>query len=1181
MRTTIEQLLRERILILDGAMGTAIQKHGLSESDYRGTEFIKHPVNLKGNNEMLNLTCPEVITSVHEEYISAGADIIETNTFSANAVSQEEYQMAHLAYRLAFEGARLAKSAAKASERQVFVAGSIGPTSKTLSLSPDVQRPEYRAVSFDLLSKAYENQVRGLLDGDVDLLLVETVFDALNAKSALYAISKIQEERGTNVPVMLSATLNDKSGRLLTGQSLEALYHAVSHYPLLSFGLNCSFGATDLFPFMQQLSKTVSCYLSLYPNAGLPNEMGGYDETPNITARYMKAIADKQLLNIAGGCCGTTPAHIKAIREILTGVPARPLPAKNKTKKYLVVSGLEPLTLDKEQRNFLNVGERTNVAGSAKFARLIREKKYEDALSIAREQVENGAAVIDINMDDAMLNSSEEMETFIRYLNNDADVAKVPLMIDSSHWQTLLVGLKNAQGKSIVNSISLKEGEIAFIEKAKEIHRLGAAVIVMAFDEKGQADTYERKIEICKRAYDLLTGKAGYLPHDIIFDVNVLAIGTGMEEHRTYALNFIRAVSWIKQHLPDCLTSGGISNLSFAFRGNNTVREAMHSVFLFHAIKAGLDMGIVNPALLQVYDDIAPKLLETVENVVLNKTEDATEKLLSLSETLRGDSTSTIHEKHEEWRAGTLEERLTYALLKGIGDYLAADLEEALATYSTPVDIIEQPLMKGMDKVGTLFGEGKMFLPQVIKSAKIMKTAVSILQPAIEKNNPSSRQTRNPKVVLATVKGDVHDIGKNIVSIVLSCNNIDVIDLGVMVDNRTIIDEAVKHQADMIGVSGLITPSLGEMEDLCTLLYNERRHIPLAVGGATTSAIHTAVKLAPKFGTGVLHARDASRAAVAIKQLLQNPAESMATIENEQKKLRENYLQKSVPLLSLAEARSKAPQFSPESYLQPEDFGEHNLSVKNLNINDLLPIINWSPFFAFWGFKEKYPDLLYTNEEADKLFNTALAELSSMSIHRDIDISAVVRFFNAQSEGDTIILDGQHRFPMLRQQLQGMPCLCLSDYVVPSRTGKFSTVGLFVFSVHDLLLSKDKHDMRTLLRGSLCARLAETFAGWLQEKISEGLHLIRPAMGYSACPDHSLKRDICNLLDAENKIGVTLTESCAMIPDTSICGMFIAHPEATYFNINTIGKDQFTDYCQRRNLSESEGRKWIGNKIRE
>ena len=893
LKRDVLQRLKEKIFILDGAMGTMLQRENLSPEDFKGGA---------GNNDILNIPRPDIIEKIHREDIEAGADIIETNTFSSNSISQQEYGCADLVYEMARKGAEIARKAAAGTS--VLVAGSMGPTIKMLSFSPDVNRPEYRPVDFDTMAQAYKEQVRGLVDGGADLLLVETVYDGLNAKAALYAIEQVKMEKGCEIPVMVSATINDRSGRLLSGQRVDALYTALSHYDIISFGLNCSFGAAELLPFMEQLAneafggKGIPCALSMYPNAGLPNELGQYDETPEFTAKCVKEVAQKALLNIAGGCCGTTPDHIRAIKEALDGVAPRRVPDKGECEAEcggsgddLWVSGLETLLINKDKNNFINVGERTNVAGSAKFAKLIRAKEYAQAADIARKQIEDGATIIDINMDDAMLDSAHEMATFIRYISNDPDIAKVPFMIDSSDWNTILAGLKNSTGKCVVNSLSLKEGEEEFVRKAKEIYLLGAAVIVMAFDEQGQAVTYERKIEICSRAYKILTEQVGFAPQDIIFDVNILTVATGLEEHDAYAVDYIKAVEWIKKNLPGCKTSGGVSNLSFAFRGNNKVREAMHSVFLYHAIKAGLDMAIVNPSMLQVYDEIEPQLLKRVEAVVLNDIEllgderenytSHVEALIELAESIKQEELvlKALKEKGEalpeaakgeDWRNKELGERLQYALVKGITSYMEEDISQALQRYQNPVEIIEGPLMEGMDRVGALFGEGKMFLPQVVKSAKAMKVAVSILEPEIEKFNiQSSGGTKSGKVILATAKGDVHDIGKNIVGIVLSCNNFEVIDLGVMVDNRTIINETIKHKADIICISGLITPSLEQMENLCRELELHKEEIeesvghavPLNVGGATTSSVHTAVKLAPLYSHCVVHGGDASRTA--------------------------------------------------------------------------------------------------------------------------------------------------------------------------------------------------------------------------------------------------------------------------------------------------------------------------------
>ena len=1138
--------LQDRIYILDGATGTALQQFGLTEADFRGEEFAHHPIPLKGNNDVLNITRPDVIRQVHQNYIDAGADIIETNTFNANTISQTEYGCVEWVSRLNLEGARLAKETASAcKERKIYVAGSIGPTDKSLTLAPDPDQPTYRIVNFDTLANAYASQAAALIEGGVDLLLVETIYDGLNAKAALYAIAKVQEEKGTNLPVMLSATVNDKSGRTLTGQSLEALFTSLAHYPILSFGLNCSFGAKELHHFLQELAPRIPCHISIYPNAGLPNEMGEYDESPEFTALCLQNMAKEGLINIAGGCCGTTPEHIRAIANALKNIPPRKVPTPT---HQLKVSGLDTIVVDKELNNFINIGERTNVAGSAKFARLIREKNYTEAATIARKQIQAGASIIDINMDDAMLDGTVEMERFVRIISNEPDIAKAAFMIDSSKWETILAGLKNTQGKCIVNSISLKEGEHDFLYKAKEIQRLGAAVVVMAFDEEGQATTFQRKIDICQRAYDLLTTQAGFTPENIIFDVNILAIGTGIEEHNNYAVDYIEAVRWIKQNLKGCRTSGGVSNLSFSFRGNNTVREAMHSVFLYHAIRAGLDMAIVNPAMLQVYDEIEPVLLKAVEDVVLNRTPEATETLISLAEKYKETKGEVKTTHQEEWRLRSLEERLGHALIKGITDYLTDDLQEALTQYSSPVEIIEGPLMKGMERVGQFFGEGKMFLPQVVKSAKVMKEAVQILQPEIERHNASGQNvTRRPRVVIATVKGDVHDIGKNIVNIVLTCNNLEVIDLGVMVDNQSIVKAAKEHEADIIGVSGLITPSLAEMENLCELLQREQLQVPLIVGGATTSTVHTAVKLAPKYNYCVVSGGDASRTVGIIKRLLNDRENYIREIKTEQENIRTLYYQHQQKQISLEEARRRAPRYD-WNHVEPTTFGEHNLLVKRLNLEDLVERIDWTPFFHFWGFKGKYPEIIYTNDEADRTYQAALDMLGKVIAGNEFDVSIIVRFFDAYSENEDIVLDGQSRFTMPRQRADLEECLSLADFVIPKEKG-IGSVGLFCLKVQDDHQCNDCRDFEHLLRESLCARLAEACAEWMQEQVNEGTHVIRPAFGYPTCPDHAMKKLAFDILDAPAQIGVRLTEGYSIYPSTSLCGMLISHPKAKYFSV--------------------------------
>ncbi|MDR0729839.1 MAG: methionine synthase [Prevotellaceae bacterium] len=1157
--------LTKRILILDGATGTALQKFNLSEEAFRGRMFTAHEALLKGNNDILTLTCPEVIRQVHDEYIAAGADIIETNTFSSNAVSQAEYRCSKWVAELNRESVRIAKDAARAcTDRKVFVAGSIGPTSKSLTLAPDAGHPERRAIDFDTMAVAYAEQVDALITAGVDLLLVETIFDTLNAKAALYAIARVQAQRATSVPVMVSVTVNDRQGRILTGQSLEAVYTSLRHYPLLSFGLNCSFGATDLERLIKELSAAIPEYISIYPNAGLPNEMGDYDEDPPYTAGCLRRMADQGLINIAGGCCGTTPAHIAAIARALRGCLPRRCP---NIRFPLIVSGLETITVDVERRNFINIGERTNVAGSAKFARLIREKQYADAAEIARRQVDDGASIIDINMDDAMLDGTAEMETFVRLISNEPDIAKAALMIDSSKWETIIAGLKNAPGKCIVNSISLKEGEAEFLKKAKELRSLGAAVVVMAFDEQGQAVDYVRKINIARRAFQLLTTRADFAPEDIIFDVNVLTVATGIEEHNHYGVDFIEAVRWIKQNLPGCRTSAGVSNLSFAFRGNNPVREAMHSAFLYHAIRAGLDMAIVNPSLLQVYDSIAPELLQAVEDVILNRRPDATDILLALAEKYRAGKTEVKHTATDQWREGTVDERLIHALVKGVTGFLADDLREALTVYPAPVDIIEKPLMAGMERVGQFFSEGKMFLPQIVKSAKVMKEAVQLLQPEIERynSNHDNRQVQRPKIVTATVKGDVHDIGKNIVNIVLSCNNLEVIDLGVMVDNRTILQAVKEHQSDFVAVSGLITPSLAEMEGLCRLLQEAQCGIPLLVGGATTSSVHTAVKLAPLYDYCVIHGGDASHTAGLVQRLLKDRDATIADIKAKQKAIRRLYSGRKQTLVPLPEARRRAPHLP-----APPDtgFGQTDLFEPDVDLRLLTSYIDWAPFFHFWNFKGTLETIRH-NAEAGKLFKEAGILLDNIISRREFHASAIVRFFDACTDHDTILIAGGRPLAMLRQQSENSEYLCLSDFLPPKGTG-MARIGLFTLVVCDTAATIVKDDMEKLLRESLCARLTEACAVWLQEQIFGNRHGIRPAFGYPACPDHALKKDVFDMLQAEDKLDIALTDSYAIIPTTSICGLFMVHPDARYFSVGHIDRDQIEDYCERRGIREEE-----------
>ena len=1179
-----------KILVLDGAMGTMIQKYGLTEKDYHNGPFLECNKELKGNNECLNLTCPDIIKAIHKEYIDAGADIIETNTFSANVISQAEYGCEAFAGVMAYEGARLAREAADSCGRRVLVAGSMGPTSKSLSLSPDIADPSFRPYSFDDMRSAYLQQAKELLRGGADLLLIETCFDALNVKAALSAIQECNDERGEVVPVMISVSVGDRSGRTLTGQTLEAFYTSVMHYPILSFGLNCSLGAAELQPLVEEINSWCRCGISCYPNAGLPNEMGGYDQKPEDMATQVKAMASKGLVNIVGGCCGTTPAHIKAIAEAVAGLPAHKLPEQ--AASPLKVSGLEAVSVDLKRNNFTNVGERTNVAGSRKFARLIAEGKYDEALQIAAKQIEDGASVIDINMDDAMLDSTKEMERFVCYISNDPAVAKAALMIDSSHWETILAGLKNAQGKCIVNSISLKEGDEAFIEKAKVIKSFGAAVVVMAFDEEGQATTYKRKIEICERAYRLLTEKAGMAPEDIIFDVNILSIGTGIEEHAKYAIDFIEAVRWIKENLPGALTSGGVSNLSFSFRGNNAVREAMHSAFLYHAIQAGMDMAIVNPSMLQVYDEIEPELLKCVEDVIFNRDSEATERLIEkagrMKEEAAGQAVSggalpdTGHPRpdtcHPRPDRGSLEARLKNALIKGKSEGLEADLKEALEKFGTALKVIEGPLMQGMEAVGALFGEGKMFLPQVVKSAKIMKDAVSILEPYMDDKESASDR---PVVVIATVKGDVHDIGKNITGIVLTCNGFDVRDLGVMVDKETILDEAEKVGADIIAVSGLITPSLYQMEEICREMTARGMSIPLMVGGATTSALHTAVKLAPLYGH-VFHGPDASAAAVMAKKYMMDKTAFEKEQHEEQAKIQGLYQSKQAKETKV-EWKIKTDGFAAETYSEslPE-----SISYMEIPVAEILPYFDWKMLHAIWGVR--YGSPVPEVAELMQLRRDAEAELDLAAFK----IRLAVQFYNASSDKDDIVIrtsEGERRLPMMRQESGDM--LSLSDFVIPSGSGKTSPFGVFGISVK----ANDAHEegcccpacsnkYEDLVGRTVRLTVAEAASCWLdarlKEQMKEGAKLIKPAAGYASCPDHSLKRDIFELLPEGAKLEIKLTESYAMQPESCISGMIFMHPDAKYPDIRRISQKQYDDYSSRRGMDEQTARRFLSHLLK-
>lgn len=1200
----IRKELESRVLVLDGAMGTMIQKHRLSEDDFRGTIFTDFQFDLKGDNDLLSVTKPGIIRDIHVEFLEAGADIIETNTFNATRISQADYHLEEWVYEMNLQSARLAvevasEFTAKNPAKPRFVAGAIGPMNKTLSLSPDVNDPGFRAVSFDEVKAAYREQVKGLLDGDVDLLLVETIFDTLNAKAALFAIEEELDERGMHLPVMVSGTITDASGRTLSGQTVEAFLTSVSHIDLLSIGLNCSLGAKEMRPYLEELSKKAPFYISAYPNAGLPNQFGEYDETPDEMAHQVGDFLDNKFVNIIGGCCGTTPDHIRELSH--KAEHAQPH-HRHKKDKHTKLSGLEPVTLTPESI-FMNIGERCNVAGSRKFARLIREEKYEEALAIARNQVDEGAQVIDVNFDDAMLDAKKEMVTFLNLLMAEPDIARLPIMIDSSKWEVIEEGLKCLQGKAIVNSISMKEGEAVFRRQAERLKRYGAAVVVMAFDEKGQADSFDRRIEICQRAYNILVNEINFPPQDIIFDTNVLTIGTGIEEHNNYAVDFIESVRWIKQHLKHAKTSGGISNVSFSFRGNDQVREAIHSVFLFHAIRAGLDMGIVNPGMLQIYDEIPKDFLEKVENLVLNKRPEATEELLEFAQTLKEQDAKEV--RKDEWRDLPVEKRLEHALVKGLPDFIEIDLAEALPNYEPVLNIIEGPLMDGMNIVGDLFGAGKMFLPQVIKSARVMKKAVAYLLPYIEADKDKFDTTDNRKTVLmATVKGDVHDIGKNIVGVVLGCNNYRVIDLGVMVPTDRILDTAIQEKVDVIGLSGLITPSLEIMSDVASEMERRNMNLPLLIGGATTSKIHTAVKIATQYHNPVVHVKDASRAVSVVSNLLSGNQEFLNELRSDYQQVRDLHGQKKAKkYLPIAEARENKLKID---WANTPIYKPNFLGVKQLidyPIEELRKYIDWTFFFFVWELKGKFPDILndeLQGEEARKLYADANRMLDRMEAEKMVQANAVFGIWPANADGDDIVLYKDEtrqkevgRFYHLRQQeakKPGSPNYCLSDFIAPIESGRtdyfgaFATTGGVGIEKWMKQFRDDHDDYNAILLEALADRLSEAFAellhlqvrkdywGYVPEEnltLEEMFHVdyqgIRPALGYPACPEHHEKGNLFKMLGAE-EIGMSLTEHFAMYPTASVSGEFFVHPEAKYFSLEKVGKDQIEDYARRKGV---------------
>jgi len=1237
----LKKLFQQRIVLLDGAMGTAIQQFKLDESAFRGERFRDWDGKpLKGNNELLQLTRPEVIEDIHRRYLLAGSDIIETNTFGATTIGQHDFffrgepegrkdqaffdqvindpELRQLAADLNAAAVKLARKAADQVANDTgqarFVAGAIGPMPVTSSISPDVNDPGFRAVNFSQLVQAYSDQIEVLVAEGVDLLLVETIFDTLNAKAALFAIAEMRKRTGKDLPIMISGTITDRSGRTLTGQTVEAFWNSVSHANPLTVGLNCALGPQEMKPFVEELVNVAPVPTCFYPNAGLPDPLlpTGFPETPESLAPQLKEWAEAGYLNVVGGCCGTTPEHIRAIAEAVRDCPPRQ-PAEK--EPLLRLSGIEAFTLT-EQTNFVNVGERTNVTGSPRFAKLIKAGDFDTAINIARQQVENGAQIIDINMDEGMLDSVEAMVRFLNLIAAEPDIARVPVMIDSSKWEVIEAGLQCTQGKGVVNSISLKEGETPFLDHARRIRQYGAAIVVMAFDEQGQADNFERRREICQRSYDLLTQKAGFPPEDIIFDPNVLTVGTGLEEHVNYAVDFINATRWIKENLPYAKVSGGISNISFSFRGNNAVREAMHSAFLYHAVKAGLDMGIVNAGMLAVYDDIEPELRERVEDVLLNRRSDATERLIELADEIKARNEKAdpaAAQAQAEWRSWPVEKRLEHALVKGITDYIDEDTEEARQKLGKPLLVIEGPLMDGMNVVGDLFGSGKMFLPQVVKSARVMKKAVAYLEPFMEAEKQEGDTAG--KVLLATVKGDVHDIGKNIVGVVLACNSYEVIDLGVMVPCDQILAKAREENVDIIGLSGLITPSLDEMIHNAREMQKQGFTIPLLIGGATTSKAHTAVKIDQHYDQPVVHVLDASRAVPVVSSLLsadQKPA-FVANLKEEYDRARAAHSGRKVDLVKLQQARANALQLDWEHYdiPQPEFTGLRTLSSEreDIHINDLIPFIDWSPFFHTWELRGRFPKILEHEkygEEATKLYHDAQKLLQKIKTENLLGLRAVYGFFPAHREGDDVVLHdpSQTRFHFLRQQTRknnGQPNYCLADFIAPGEATDYiagfavtSGIGL------DELVEQykaDNDDYNAIMSEALADRLAEAFAEFLHKRvrdewgfgrdenlstedlIAEKYRGIRPAAGYPACPDHTEKRTLWKLLDAERNTGIRLTESCAMHPGSSVSGLYFSHPESKYFAVGKIGRDQVEDYAARKGMSVEEVERWLGSNL--
>jgi len=1217
--TRIEQLkqaLKERILILDGGMGTMIQSYKLEEGDYRGERFADWASDLKGNNDLLSITQPGIICDIHKAYLEAGADIIETNTFNGTSIAMADYSMQSLAYELNLEGSKVAREAADAvatAERPRFVAGVLGPTNRTASISPDVNNPGYRNVSFDELVEAYTEATKGLVDGGSDIILIETVFDSLNAKAAIFAVLQYFDDHHVELPVMISGTITDASGRTLSGQTAQAFWNSMRHVNPISFGFNCALGADELRQYVAEMSGIIDCHLNAHPNAGLPNEFGEYDESPEDMAKQIEEWAASGFLNIIGGCCGTTPAHIKAIAEAVSKFPPRKIP---EVPVECRLSGLEPLNINK-QSLFVNVGERTNVTGSARFKRLILDEEYDTALDVAREQVENGAQIIDINMDEGMLDGEHAMVTFLKLIASEPDISRVPVMIDSSKWHIIEAGLKCIQGKGIVNSISMKEGEEKFIEQAKLIRKYGAAAIVMAFDEVGQADTRDRKVEICTRAYKILTEEVGFPAEDIIFDPNIFAVATGIEEHNNYGMDFIEATQIIKDTLPHAMVSGGVSNVSFSFRGNNPVREAIHAVFLYHAIKAGMDMGIVNAGQLAVYDDLPQELCERVEDVVRNRRDDSTERLLDIADQYRGDGSSGKKVENLEWREFEVSKRIEHALIKGIDTYVVEDTEEARLSFDRPIQVIEGPLMDGMNVVGDLFGDGKMFLPQVVKSARVMKKAVAHLIPFIEAQKDGKARS-NGKILMATVKGDVHDIGKNIVGVVLQCNNFEVVDMGVMVPANKIIEKAKAENVDIIGLSGLITPSLDEMVHLAKELQRLKMHVPVMIGGATTSKAHTAVKIDQNYAEPTVWVKDASRAVGVAQSLISTDLK-----ENFVSELVEDYEQVRINHAGRRKKTNWAKIEDARLNKAKIDWNKSDIGVPaftgvkvfdDYSLDDIKEYIDWTPFFFAWELKGRYPKILTDKEkgeEATKLFKDAKAMLDKIISEKWLTAKAVVGVFpaNTVNDDDVEVYADDSRSELLTtlnflrtqtQQPPGRPNNCLSDFIAPKETGLKDHIGAFAVTTgvgidaHVKRFEEDHDDYQAIMLKVLADRLAEAFAELMHKRmrkefwayaqdetldnaalIAEEYKGIRPAPGYPACPDHTEKAKLWQLIDAHQKAGISITESFAMLPAASVSGWYFSNPESKYYAVAKINRDQVEDYAKRKNMTLAEAERWL------